>query len=180
MPGGRPTLYEEKYNEQAYKLCLLGANDEELADFFEVDVSTINNWKIAHPEFFEALTRGKIVADAEVAHSFHKRAVGYEYKEVTFEKVDSKQNLESGNDDSITTEAYKKKIVIKELPPDPGAALSWLKNRQPKNWRDKQEIDHTTKGQAIGPIDYSKLSDAALREISALRSEEGEDRTSTT
>lgn len=33
-------------------------------------------------------------------------------------------------------------------------------------WSDKQEIDHTTKGQLIG-IDYSKLSDAAIREILA-------------
>jgi hypothetical protein len=34
MERGRPTKYKEEYNEQAYKLCLLGATDKELADFF--------------------------------------------------------------------------------------------------------------------------------------------------
>ncbi|MCO6427131.1 hypothetical protein [Nitrosomonas communis] len=33
-PVGRPTLYREVYAEQAYRLCLLGATDEELADFY--------------------------------------------------------------------------------------------------------------------------------------------------
>ena len=41
---GRPTKYEEEYNEQAYKLCLLGATDKEIGDFFNVDERTINNW----------------------------------------------------------------------------------------------------------------------------------------
>ena len=35
--AGRPTEYKEEYNEQVYKLCLLGAKDKELADFFNVE-----------------------------------------------------------------------------------------------------------------------------------------------
>jgi len=31
-------------------------------------------------------------------------------------------------------------VVTKHLPPDAGAALNWLKNRQKELWRDKQEI----------------------------------------
>jgi len=30
---GRPTNYHPEYAEQAYKLCLLGATDEQLGDF---------------------------------------------------------------------------------------------------------------------------------------------------
>lgn len=42
-----------------------------------------------------------------------------------------------------------------------------LKNHY--SYSDKQEIDHTTKGEKItGEIDYSKLSDAALEEIIKL------------
>lgn len=37
--GGRPTKYKEEYTDQAYKLCLLGATDKEMADFFERDRS---------------------------------------------------------------------------------------------------------------------------------------------
>lgn len=141
MPAGRPTDYREEYNEQAYKLCLLGATDEELASFFGVSESTINNWKKDYPEFLESVTRGKTIADAEVANSFHKRAVGYQFDEVTFEKVDTRERIEEETEDTIKDEIYKKRIVTKHLPPDPGAALNWLKNRQPKKWRDKTEVE---------------------------------------
>lgn len=38
--GGRPTRYKAEYAQQAYKLCLLGATDKELADFFHVSGQT--------------------------------------------------------------------------------------------------------------------------------------------
>jgi hypothetical protein len=140
--AGRPTDYKEEYNEQAEKLCKLGATDKELADFFEVAESTIYEWKIKNPEFSEAVKKGKIIADAEVANSFHKRAVGYQYDEVTFEKLDNKVNLEiTSAGDIKQDDSYKKKVVTKEIPPDAGAALNWLKNRQPEKWRDKTEKD---------------------------------------
>lgn len=176
---GRPTKYKEEYDEQVYKLCLLGATDEEIADFFQIDTQTYYNWKDSIKSFFESVTRGKLIADAEVAKSFHKRATGYEYKETYFEKVDNKQNLELTPDELITTDTYKKKIVVKELPADPGAALNWLKNRQSDKWRDKVEVDHSNKGKEFQPntnIDLSKLSDATLREIiNAARPEESKD-----
>ena len=30
-----------------------------------------------------------------------------------------------------------------EIPPDTTAMIFWLKNRQPKIWRDKQETEHS-------------------------------------
>lgn len=146
--GGRPSPYKSEYADQAYKLCLLGATDEELADFFEVDERTINRWKDQHEEFCQSLRRGKIVADSEVAASYYKRATGYEYTETTFEKVDSKLTLEITPDEMIVQDAYKKKIVVKQLPPEPGAALNWLKNRQPKKWRESIDLN-VNKGASI-------------------------------
>ena len=40
--GGQPTRYRDEYDEQAYKLTLLGAIDKELADFFHVTDRTID------------------------------------------------------------------------------------------------------------------------------------------
>lgn len=37
--AGRPTKYKKEYDDQAFKLCLLGATDKEIADFFEVNRS---------------------------------------------------------------------------------------------------------------------------------------------
>ena len=123
---GRPTDYKEEYNIQVEKLCKLGATDKEIADFFNVQESTINNWKLAHPDFLESIKRGKLIADMEVTDSLYKRANGYEHKE-----------------DKIFNHNGKPLIVptIKHYPPDPTAMIFWLKNRRSKEWRDKQEIN---------------------------------------
>lgn len=126
--AGRPTKYQESYNRQAEKLCLLGSTDKDMADFFEVDESTINRWKIEYPEFCESIKRGKISADANVASRLYKRAIGYEHDE-----------------DKIFNNNGSPLIVptIKHVQPDTTAAIFWLKNRQPARWRDKQEVDVT-------------------------------------
>jgi hypothetical protein len=141
---GRPSKYDPLYCEQVEKLCKLGATDKELAEFFVISESTLNLWKVEHAEFSEAVKRGKILADAEVAFSFHKRATGYKYDEVTYEKIgpgeDKVEVGESGMEE-IKQDLFKKKIVTKEVPPDAGAGLNWLKNRQKDKWRDKVEVE---------------------------------------
>ena len=82
MPRGRPSLYRREFAEQAYKLCLLGATDEEIADFFGVVKQTVYDWRAAHPEFLDSITRGKIIADANVAERLYQRALGYSHEAV--------------------------------------------------------------------------------------------------
>ena len=60
---GRPTKYEPEFPKQAEKLCLLGATDVDLADFFEVDVTTIWRWATRYEDFRNALKAGKEAAD---------------------------------------------------------------------------------------------------------------------
>ena len=127
MAGGRPSKYKAEYAEQAYKLCLLGATDKDMADFFEVDEATINRWKEAHNEFRESLKKGKMMADATVAQKLYHRAIGYEHNEIITA--------------SFQGQITDKMEVVKHYAPDPTAAIFWLKNRQPKQWRDKQDVD---------------------------------------
>jgi len=127
--GGRPTSYKDEYCEQAYKLCLLGVTDKNLAIFFEVVESTVNKWKLDHPEFSESLKEGKYVTDAKVAESLYKRAIGCECPDTKFATYEGQ----------ITDE----REYTKHYPPDPVAAIFWLKNRQPELWRDKQEVKHS-------------------------------------
>lgn len=75
-PAGRPTKYNpDTYPEKAFKLALLGLTDAEMAVSFDVTEQTFNNWKRAHPEFFESLKSGREDADAKVAGSLYKRAM---------------------------------------------------------------------------------------------------------
>lgn len=145
-PEGRPTGYRPAFNRQAKQLCLLGATDKDLADFFEVDETTINTWKKKHPAFQKAIKSGKQIADAAVAEKLYTRATGFKYTETTFEKAGSKESLEITTEGDITSnEEYVKKVVTKQMPPDTSAAIFWLKNRQKENWRDKHEVEQTNK-----------------------------------
>ena len=75
-PIGRPTSYQESYVHWGYQLCFLGATDKQLAQAFGVSEQTINTWKKKHPEFLESINRGKLYADATVAHALYKLAIG--------------------------------------------------------------------------------------------------------
>jgi hypothetical protein len=140
--GGRPTDYKDDYNEQAYKLCLLGAIDKELADFFSISESTLNLWKQEHEEFSESIKRGKMDADANVADKLYQRATGYEHAE-----------------DQIFQYQGMPVIVptTKHYAPDPTAAIFWLKNRQRDKWRDRQEIETTSKTEPLTAADKRKF-----------------------
>lgn len=131
MPAGAPTDYRPEYAREAEKLCTLGATDLELADFFEVHVSTIYRWKATHKEFCEALIAGKEAADDRVERALYHRAVGY-----TFDAVKIMQN--AGQPLVVPYREHE--------PPDVGAAMSWLKNRRPDKWRDKVEVEHGASG----------------------------------
>lgn len=149
-PGGRPTGFKPEYVDQAFKLCLLGADDNELADFFDVSQKTINNWKHQHPEFFQSLKDAKTKADSEVAAKLRDRALGYEWDE--FQIVKLKTVLYENGKRVSEVERAEAVPVHKVIPPDPTSAIFWLKNRKSKYWRDKQEIDHTSGGDKIGMI----------------------------
>lgn len=126
--GGRPTRYKSEFAGLAYNYALLGATDVEMADFFGVTEKTFNNWKKAHKEFLQSLKAGKVQADAVVGNKLYQRACGYEHPEV---------KVFNHGGEIVTHE------VVKHYPPDSTAAIFWLKNRSPKKWRDKQDVDLT-------------------------------------
>lgn len=117
----RPSKFNETILKQAQKLAAKGFTDKELAAFFDVDEKTINNWKIAHPQFFQSIKENKEAADARVERSLYERALGYSHP--------SEKILTTKLGDVIrvpTTEHY---------PPDPTSIIFWLTNRQPDKWR---------------------------------------------
>ena len=140
MPKGRPTKYRSEFDQQVYKLSLLGATDEEVADFLGVCIDTIFEWAKVHPLFSEARARGKLGADAHVAERLFSRATGHRH-------------------DAVKILQYEGKPVIvpyiEVYPPDTQAASWWLKNRQPLKWRDRHEVTGADGGPiVIQPIKY--------------------------
>jgi len=127
-PKGRRPKYTEQMPEQAYRLCLLGYTDSELAKFFEIAESTLNRWKHDFPAFWEWIKKGREDADSRVARGLYERAIGYSHPE---DKIFC-------NDGEIIIQP-----TIKHYPPDVKAATVWLTNRQPERWREKIEVDST-------------------------------------
>lgn len=141
--AGRPTKYKSEYADLARKFCLLGATDESLAEFFEVNESTIHQWKVDYPEFSESIKEGKFKSDAMVADRLFTRACGYTTEELRIEQGDEEK-------------ASKTVTVRKEVAPDTTAAIFWLKNRQKAYWRDKQDVEHS------GTVSYEQMTDEQL------------------
>lgn len=122
----RPSKFKPEFVQQAEKLCRLGATDIEVADFFEVDVRTLYRWKGENEQFCQALKAGKDVSDERVERSLFSRATGYEHDEVDVRVV--------GGEIVQTT-------LRKFYPPDTTAAIFWLKNRRPEEWREVKGVE---------------------------------------
>ncbi|MEE9356524.1 MAG: helix-turn-helix domain-containing protein [Methylococcaceae bacterium] len=159
--AGRPTEYKEEYNELAEKACkIFGADDKKLAKFLEVCKSTITTWKKKHPEFLASIKKGKDFYDTnEVEGSLLRRALGYKVTE-THKVLDEKTG------EIITKE------VIKHVVSDT-AILFWLKNRNPKRWRDIKAMEITGRdGRPLQtqqvPIDFSNLTSEELAMIEQI------------
>lgn len=132
-PVGAPQVaiqgkYDPKFVKIAAKMAELGAIDRELADAFGVDETTFHRWKIAHPELVKALKIGKEVPDEIARRSLFNRVKGYSY--------DSEQLFV----DKFGVE--HRMPTVTHIPPDTTACIFWLKNRDPDNWRDRQEHFH--------------------------------------
>lgn len=111
-----------------------GLTDEQIAYNIGINVATLYRWKQAHSEICNALKRGKEVVDRQVENALLKRALGYKYTETTRELVVDK--------DTGYSHMEVTKVVEKEVQPDTTAQIFWLKNRKPKEWRDKVVADN--------------------------------------
>ena len=141
---GRPTAYKPEYPDLARKFCLLGATNDDLARMFEVSPRTIDQWMADQPEFSRSVKEGREEADAKVAESLYRRAIGYSHEAVKiFKTADSEAPIYAP--------------YTQHYPPDTAAAFIWLKNRRKQDWRDKTEL-------VVTHDDLSKLSDAEIAE----------------
>lgn len=155
--SGRPTKYQDSYASQTEALCRFGATDEEIADFFGINVATLYRWKHIHPAFCDALKVGKEILDDRVERSLYQRAVGYRASA-------TKIFMPAG------AKAPVYAPYMENVQPDTTAQIFWLKNRRGEEWRDKRELEHA--GAGGGPIQTEEITDtrALARKIALMLS----------
>lgn len=157
---GRPTAYDPDIHLVLTEtMAQLGLTEEEIASKLRLSVRTIARWKVKHPEFLEALKSGKVEPDQLVIRSLYQRAVGYYYSAVKIFKI---------KDEPATIVRY-----LEHVPPDVTAQIFWLKNRLPKDWRDRHEVGLTD--QEGNPLALAIIQAAQNRKEAKKQNENNSD-----
>lgn len=129
MAGGRPNKY---YSHVEPKLLLIerwarnGLTEAQICANLDVNHTSWGEYKKEFPVLAETLKKGKEVIDTMVENALLKAALGYDYTE---EEI----NKSTGEIVDLRKVAH----------PNTASLIFWLKNRQPKDWRDKQDIEHS-------------------------------------
>jgi hypothetical protein len=137
----RKSGYKPEFCHQAETMIArAGFREVDLCVLFKIKVrQTLHNWMDEHPEFREAVERGRAVFVNKVEDSLWKRAFGFEYVETTKER------------DKNTGKMVVTKEVTKFLPPSESSIIFGLKNLAPDKWRDRHEVT----GADGGPIPFA-------------------------
>lgn len=117
-----------------------GYTDEEIFTKMGISNSTFYEWKKKSPEFNEALKRGKEVVDIEVENALYKKCIGYT---VPIKKT-FKLKRTIFNDDGKKIKEYEELVEGEDevyVPADTISQIFWLKNRKPKEWREKIQYE---------------------------------------
>lgn len=122
-----------------------GLLDKQIAKNIGISERTFYEWKKAYPQFEQVLKRNKEVVDYEVENALFKSALGYYVEEETSEIVE---------DVVVATKKTKKWVQ-----PSATAQIFWLKNRQPKKWRDRQDPNADANEDASGVVFMPERTD---------------------
>lgn len=141
----------------------LGARNQELADAFEVGVSTIEQWLRERPEFAQAVRRGRVQSGLRVSQALYSKAIGHEYIDTVVVNNVVKEYHENGKiarqyNDPITLE------IPKKLPPDAYAAHKYLSIVFRDIWADSQKVD--VNHQHSGNVNFTQVTELSMDNLS--------------
>jgi hypothetical protein len=135
--AGRKSKYDTHVKPRlktikAWKAC--GITEEQFCPKLGISVASLNNYKHQHLELLEALKQGQDDFNGVSVDNLAKRCTGYEYEE-------RRMIQELGPKDPATGKqvvlSQRVEITKKQVPPDVGANIFWLKNRWGEKWRDR-------------------------------------------
>lgn len=104
----------------------------EAAQYFGVSEFALSEWMARDPEFAICIRINKQLADERVERALYHRALGYAMRA---------EEVKLNADGTVVRAA-----VVKQIPPDVGAAVFWLKNRMPHLWKDKIDVNASLDG----------------------------------
>lgn len=120
--------YRRQFLPVAKKMMQNGATLQDLADTFDVCMSTIRKWFTSHPEFKVAVLAGKDEFDIEILEPLLLKAITPHDEEETT----------TVNEDGEVTKVSNK---IKKMVSNPGLMMKWLAVRGGDRWKDVQKLE---------------------------------------
>jgi len=159
--GRKPRYNARMHPRRATELVEQGLIDDELAEAFGIDRSTLYRWQEKYRDFCDAIKRAKEKPNREMEAAQFKRAIGYTYdaREVT---ASGEKNTDGS---SKVTKIVQKTVHV---PGDVTGQIFWLKNRMPDKWRDVYRMQHVFNPEAglegITPEDELEVA-AAIEDI---------------
>lgn len=143
----------------------------QLAEVFGVSRAAVIKWASIHPEFRDAVRRGREEFDTgKVEQSLLKRALGYEYTEKT-ERVVFLIGKKKNTDVEVAVPAKEIVTTTKALPADVKAIMFWLQNRQPGRWKSVAYIQaQMNQNKTVTHVNVdADLDKMSIEQIKALR-----------
>lgn len=194
--AGRPTKFDPLLIPKVKKFMLMTATIDQLADFLEVDRSQVYRWMEKEPKFRDAVNSGREEADANVASSMYRRAVGGKVKKtkIMYDKdiaaaayraayiayMSTKaegEELTPAEIDNITKMATEAATIradyTEEIPADVKAGIFWLTNRKSEHWKERQQVDQNIVADVQHVIEWVEAPDCEpLKTAEELQAEE--------
>lgn len=119
-----------------------GLTDDNIAAKMGVCRTTLYDWYNRYPDILNAVKKGKEPVDTQVENALLKRALGYTDEETVTEIIE----LPGGK------QRKQVRKIKKVFPPDVTAQIFWLKNRKPKQWRERVENSVNIDVEDLSPL----------------------------
>lgn len=122
--------YSEEIIEMICKYLKQGATITTTCETVGISRETFYDWVNKKPDVSDAIKKAMAVPDKRVENALYKSAtMGHRYKEKEFKGINAGEKIKM----------VLVKTVTKVIPPNVTAQIFWLKNRNPKDWKDRYE-----------------------------------------
>lgn len=127
------------------KMTREGNSETEIIEYLKISRSTFYRMKKIHPELQEALDEGYRTSLEKVEAALYKSAIGYSYDEITQERDNNGNMIET-------------KRVTKDVQPNVSAIMNILKNKRTNDWNiaDKIDVAAEVKSHTVDLSGFSK------------------------
>ena len=127
--------YTEELVETLCKHLEKGSTIKSACAAVGISKQTFYEWKESKPDFLDSINRTMAIPDRKVENALYKNAKGFFYTEIEYKMVSSK--------DGTKLIQIPVKKIRKFTLPNIAAQKFILINRNPEEWRDKTEQEHS-------------------------------------